>query len=298
MEFKKKIRKLNIKPLRKKFHKFLRKINPKPLKSTFNFKRFCYLVKVSIEIFLILAAIIGVYAFFADELFQKEITTYLKVVLLNQELQLVQFGVLEEKIESKLEDQINCSDLENDWVIAPEMSIKGQYFILGKNEVSGVATFEKSFYNLFELNLAFTPFSLEGANTVVSFKDKEQNEIIITVGDGDYETLSLVLKKEGEFFERRKKILPGGIKRNEKIKLRVESILRSDSILISGILYYTPKDKVGKILKENITIELPYKFESGNFSLYLGLRNEERSEHEIKTKLTDCFLWEKRRPLY
>lgn len=194
---------------------------------------------------------------------------------------------------------IDCSDLKSLWVASDEAIIEDQYFSLNKGELKGTITFRRPFYNLFILDLIFTPFSSIGANTSISFKDEDDNEFILTIGDGDYKSIRLVSRKEGETIENLKEIIPL-IKRGEEIKLRIETVLRAKSILISGILYYAPENKPNEIIPMDIKeIELPYEFKNDKFNLHIGLiGNEKKEESETKIKFIDCLIEEKEKPWF
>jgi len=113
----------------------------------------------------------------------------------------------------------------------------------------------------------------------------------LTIGDGDYKSIRLTSKKEGDIIKNSKEIITS-IKKEEEIKLTVETILKKESILLSGFIFYTPENKPKEILTKDINIELPYEFRNDKFDLYIGLRGSEDSETKIY--LTDCSIREKK----
>ncbi len=195
---------------------------------------------------------------------------------------------------------IDCYNLKEYWEsVDGNILFDKQYVILKDGETVGAARFyRKPIYNLFTLEMVFVPFGKTGGNTIFSFKDEEDNELSLIIGDGDYQSYRLLYKGQGttttDFL---KKSIPE-IKSGEKIILRIETAPLASSTLVLGYFSYASKSKPNERLKEDIEFKFPYYEEKNSFYFHAGLRNTMGDDEKVKIELVDCEIREKAMPKY
>jgi hypothetical protein len=194
-------------------------------------------------------------------------------------------------IEKKL--GIDCTNLsDNTWIKDENITTDKQYLFLKDNQQIGSIRLSRTFFDAFILNLRFIPYAIEGINMTISIKDDFKNELGITIGDGDYKSYRVVIKKEGEIIKEKNSQLNPTIKSNEEVVFQVETTQLANSLLVSSFIIYTPNKKPGKTIPKDFPKEnIPY-FSKNSVHLNIGLRKTARVDNP-KIKLINCEIHEK-----
>ncbi len=185
---------------------------------------------------------------------------------------------------------LDCYNLSSSWTADDnEIRFDNQFFILKDNKQIGSASYRTQFQNFFTLDLTFIPSAISAPNTTLSIKDDEENELSITIGDTNFRNVRVKYLHKGEILINKiTKELPLEINPTEKVKLRVQTAVRANDVLLTGIIAYTSAKKQSKMKENIIDLPLPENFTEPYVSLLLGLKRNNNEVGEKRFRMIDC----------
>lgn len=186
---------------------------------------------------------------------------------------------------------IDCRKIaEHSWDISKGLIMIDENSISLETE-KGWARFRRPIGDLFVFDFIFKLVTPELFDAVVAFKDKNNNEISLSIDTQDIDNnpvLYWINKITGATTIEEKQFFQTRIQQNSEIKLRVETIQKPDHLLASGFLLYTPRGKKGQIsiILKDFSLE---RFYNKEVFLHFSVNNGgQKLKDGILLKIIQC----------
>lgn len=201
-------------------------------------------------------------------------------------------------LEAKINNDsvLNCGLIPSWRGINKDIWVENNDIFLADGTMIGSITFPTPIHDAFLLSFRFVPESVGkgGIGLTLSIKDDFDNELSVTLGDGDYDAYQYVYKERGIEKLSEKKSFPK-IAKGKDVLLQLETYQHATSLGASAFLVYVADKKNDESVRWDLwkgLDNLPF-FSEHTVYLHLGLRRVDRESSPL-IQVAKCEIRNKR----